>query len=599
MSVKMTLGKRIGSIVLIMLLLLILIGISGYKGLSRVLAVMDLNYDISMLSSKVTDMKGYTDQYVIGLLQGDTTASESAQKEVFSVITKLIENADTIRRERHLDSEQDKQFELMAQTLSQYRDIFQAYIQNENRRADIVQEGYKAHEDMAKAINEGLLSIKDMQLLSSEIAASFTSFTFISSEGNWTNLKKNAASLKDSIDAWHKLIENSEDLQKVAKIINTQFGAFSKNIDELHENVLNRNKLRHEMGLQKENLVRALNALTDLGLKSSFFQIRTSKRLIIWFGIAAVLAGAIYAGFLTRNTVNNIKKVISGVLLGAHQVTIGADQVANAGSRLAKGATEQAASIEEISASLEEMSSMSRQNANNSNEAKNLMSDVTSVLKRVNDHMNDMAEAMGVAAKSGQATVKIIKTIDEIAFQTNLLALNAAVEAARAGEAGAGFAVVAGEVRNLAMRAAKAARETDQLIAKTIQTLQTGANLTELTRGAFKENMTLCDRVACLVDEIAGASKDQADGVEHINRAVIDIDKVVQQNAASTEESASAAEEMTTEAQGLKGYILDLASLVGHHTDEAATTELGNQTESRIKAVLKKPLLEAPNSDSF
>jgi len=166
-------------------------------------------------------------------------------------------------------------------------------------------------------------------------------------------------------------------------------------------------------------------------------------------------------------------------------------------------------------------------------------------------------------SKASDETSKIIKTIDEIAFQTNLLALNAAVEAARAGEAGAGFAVVANEVRNLAMRAAEAAKSTSGLIEGTVKKVREGSELVERTNTAFAEVSKSAARVAGLVSEIAAASGEQAQGIGQINKAVSEMERVTQQSAANAEESAAAGEELTAQAGQLKRYVADLDSLIG------------------------------------
>jgi len=141
--------------------------------------------------------------------------------------------------------------------------------------------------------------------------------------------------------------------------------------------------------------------------------------------------------------------------------------------------------------------------------------------------------------KASEDTSKIIKTIDEIAFQTNLLALNAAVEAARAGEAGAGFAVVADEVRSLAMRAAAAARDTSELIQNTVKRVQGGVSVVTTANRDFNEVVAKSHKAQELIGEITAASDEQAQGIEQINKAVAEMDKVTQQNAAAAEELAS------------------------------------------------------------
>ena len=158
--------------------------------------------------------------------------------------------------------------------------------------------------------------------------------------------------------------------------------------------------------------------------------------------------------------------------------------------------------------------------------------------------MTELTASVETISKASEETQKIMKTIDEIAFQTNLLALNAAVEAARAGEAGAGFAVVADEVRGLAMRAAEAARNTATLIEGNVRQIKQGAVLVNKTNEAFTLVTASVGKAGELVGEISAASREQAQGIDQINRAVSEMDRVTRQNAASAEESAAAAEEL-------------------------------------------------------
>ena len=160
------------------------------------------------------------------------------------------------------------------------------------------------------------------------------------------------------------------------------------------------------------------------------------------------------------------------------------------------------------------------------------------VVDRANSQLDQLIAAVTEILKSSEETGKIIKTIDEIAFQTNLLALNAAVEAARAGEAGAGFAVVAEEVRNLAMRSAEAARNTAGLIEGTTTAVKRGSELTAATQQAFGANAEAAARIAGIIEGIATASREQDQGIGQISKAVCDVDKVVQKNAETAVESA-------------------------------------------------------------
>ena len=278
---------------------------------------------------------------------------------------------------------------------------------------------------------------------------------------------------------------------------------------------------------------------------------------------AALLVGVALAVFITLSVTRPIHNVIAGMGEGAEQVASAAGQVNNASQQLAQGSAQQAAALEETSSALEEMASMTRTNADNASQADRLMADTRQVVERANNSMSQLTGSMAEINQASQQTSQIIKTIDEIAFQTNLLALNAAVEAARAGEAGAGFAVVAGEVRNLSMRAAEAAKNTTDLIEQTLRKVKTGADLVERTNIDFNEVAASSVKVAELVGEIAAASKEQAQGIDQVNRATNEMDKVTQQNAANAQESAAAAEELSAQAETMQSFVDDLVRLVG------------------------------------
>ena len=282
----------------------------------------------------------------------------------------------------------------------------------------------------------------------------------------------------------------------------------------------------------------------------------------IFIGAISLLALIAVVFFIARGISRPLNRIATNLGEGAGQVASASTQISSSSQSLAEGSSEQAASIEETSASLEEMSSMTKQNADNAGQADNLMIEANQVVGKANISMTELTDSMKEISKASEETSKIIKTIDEIAFQTNLLALNAAVEAARAGEAGAGFAVVADEVRNLAMRAAEAAKNTAELIEGTVKKVKDGGDLVARTNEDFSLVAETAAKVGELVGEIAAASTEQAQGIEQVNTAVTEMDKVTQQNAANAEESASASEEMNAQAEQMKAMVGELAALV-------------------------------------
>ena len=277
---------------------------------------------------------------------------------------------------------------------------------------------------------------------------------------------------------------------------------------------------------------------------------------------AGILVGIVLMWSITGGVTKTLKTAISGLGEGADQVAAASGEVSSASQQLAEGASQQAAGMEETSSSLEEMASMTNQNAENAGQANQLMGEADQVIRRANNSMSQLTTAIGEIASANEETQKIIRTIDEIAFQTNLLALNAAVEAARAGEAGAGFAVVADEVRNLAIRAAEAAKNTANLIDVTVRKSKEGSMLVKETEKDFGAVTSIVNKSGELVGEIAAASREQAQGISQINKAVAEMDQVTQRNAANAEESAAASEEMNAQAVQMKEFVGQLEILV-------------------------------------
>jgi methyl-accepting chemotaxis protein len=251
----------------------------------------------------------------------------------------------------------------------------------------------------------------------------------------------------------------------------------------------------------------------------------------------------------------NMADVVRSMAGAAAEVRTGSEEISRGNADLSQRTEEQASSLEETASSMEEMTSTVKNNADNAAQANQLAAAAREQAERGGSVVGAAVAAMGEINASSKRIADIISVIDEIAFQTNLLALNAAVEAARAGEQGRGFAVVASEVRNLASRSAEAAKEIKTLIQDSVGKVTEGTRLVDESGKALAEIVVRVKKVTDVMAEIASSSREQASGIEQVNKAITMMDDVTQQNAALVEEASAAAQALTEQASNLTQLI--------------------------------------------
>ncbi len=308
-----------------------------------------------------------------------------------------------------------------------------------------------------------------------------------------------------------------------------------------------------------DTLVRRANAVVS-----------TEKEAVartIWLASLAVLAAFAIIGTLAIVTIRGIsgtlRHAVGGLTEIAQQMTGAASEVSSSSQTLAQGASQQAAALEETSASTHEIQSMTQKNSENSRAVAHLGMGSEHHFIETNQKLDQMVVAMQEITSQSEKISKIIKVIDAIAFQTNILALNAAVEAARAGEAGLGFAVVADEVRNLAQRCTQAAQDTTALIEESIAKSNDGKSKVDQVAAAIRDITESSAKIKTLVDGVNVGNQQQALAIEHISKAISQMDKVTQHVASSAEQSAAAAEELHAQSASLNHVVENLAALVG------------------------------------
>ena len=256
-----------------------------------------------------------------------------------------------------------------------------------------------------------------------------------------------------------------------------------------------------------------------------------------------------------NSMIQSMMEVVTGLTESSHEVQLGAEEISRGNLDLSSRTEEQASSLEETAASLEQMTSIVKNNADNASQANQLAEAAREQAERGSRVVGSAVAAMSEINAASNRIADIIGVIDEIAFQTNLLALNAAVEAARAGEQGRGFAVVASEVRNLASRSAAAAKEIKALIHDSVGKVNEGTKLVDESGKVLGEIVTRVKKVTDVMAEIASSSREQASGIEQVNKAVTSMDTMTQQNAGLVEEASAAAQALSAQATRLTKLI--------------------------------------------
>lgn len=620
---SLTIGRRIGlgfTLVFVILgtvsaITWFALGTSGKK-LSLYASSAEETNTAAMLETSMLELKLHVNEFLATSLAEHVQAYKLAKDEL---------NRDLLHAEE-LVTDPTRQQELRdgAKLLTEYDTAFQKVAGNAGKLDVVVREQLTPQGEILTAGLQKILTdarnngdmngaflISSSQKAYFECSSLVNSFLLTSREEYATSARDGIKSVSVSIEKLQKdqqeLVALDESLKDAAKdkllvALHKSADAYALALEAIIDLKHERNELIEKQLNQvaprfTATLARVRESVTtyqgELAARTKTEQNR-NEILVLSCTLGGTILGIVAAFLVIRSITRPISKIAEFLVTEAAHTHGSALTVSEVSQSMSDGASRQAASLEESSASLHEMASMTQRNSESAQSAKTLAAQARSTADEGTRDMAAMKSAMTAIQISSAEISKIIKTIDEIAFQTNILALNAAVEAARAGEAGAGFAVVAEEVRSLAQRSAQAARETATKIADASAKSEQGVTISGQVAASLDGIVERIRQLDEMVGGIAQASQEQSVGITQLNQAVTGMDQITQSNAALAEQSASSAQEMQTQAAQVKAAVGDLMRMVhGTKMDTPSNAVTNVATHSKTSALIKPVLKTA------
>ena len=471
-----------------------------------------------------------------------------------------------------------------------------AFLENQNEALD-KEINSKTSTRKLQERHDKLLYINHLIRLGNDTRVKNFKFQAYNNEADIQSALKNFAEMDDLLGKVAKITFKEEDKRSLkqihqgAKSYEEAIKSYVKAWNEMNQVNKARTEAADSVLAAAQETARVAMEHTDKIAKDAADSLSAASWTMILGLIIALFIGIALAAYLIRSITKPIINAVQTIQEANAQVLAASDQIAASATELADGATQQASSVEEISATIEESTANNQQNADNATEANILAKGANDAASEGNHKIKELMGSMENITDASEQIAKIVKTIDEIAFQTNLLALNAAVEAARAGEHGLGFAVVADEVKNLAQRSADSAKETANIIQKTIEQIKHGNEIANATNESFADILDKASKTSNLINEIAISVKEQASGMNQIASAMSQIDENTQTNAASSEEAAAASEELNAQASMMMETVAGVAKMVG--LDTQAVHASSTTARKKPKMLTAKPASRA------
>src|SRR6056297_3509638 len=623
-GMKMKLSVKIWMGFILLIAIIGIVGFMSWNGVNEIVFRVDTGDDANRLVKYVYQARIQRDTYIA---QKDQQSQDTLASILDDIRTQLDETKGQLR-----ELVDKNRMDQLKNEVDAYEKDFKAYVENyeeniEPTRQTMIDEADqfvllclqmedKQSQDMANAIERGAdqeTIENEQQKVNDALALNEMAYQARIIEKNFqiyhdksyiTEMDNHMKAIFSQIEGAKSNLQLQADrdlytqLQTAGQKYQT---AFNNNLEAYNDG----EALATTLNNAGNNLVTDMEQLRQEQKAKMVNQQNTTVTLVLVLSVVGVIVGIVVAIFIVRSIVGPLTKINNNLRDGAEQVASASEELSSASQQLAEGSSEQASSLEETSATLDESNSMLQQTSDNTSRATEIAQLASNASNKGSNEMKEMMNSMKQIKDSSGELSKIIKVIDDIAFQTNLLSLNAAVEAARAGEAGAGFAVVAEEVRNLAQRSAKAAQDTTEIIEKNVKMSASGVTVAQKVQEALQEINTQSSELSKLIDQINAASKEQSQGISQINQAMGQMEQVTQQNASNAEETASSSEEMSAQAETLNEIVMQLNKLITgvtsaashQHTNGGGT---GGYSKPKKKAVnYQRQSLSKPKSTSI
>jgi methyl-accepting chemotaxis protein len=560
MRLKLTIGRKIGLGFALVLLLTLATGGAGHLAMSRILSGVGLFSTLGDLRADFWAAAAGTERYLGNAYGEGRERQRAAAAEIRSQLERCREDLARMAFPGLAAAR-----EAAGAEIEGYRASFEAYDSAELEKIERASEIGELLTVLAEVIRRGEFMIEDLQNAHALLRASVAAYFERSGPTRYAALQRALNGLEQAAAEWHELVRGSDTHRAVAEEVVAAVQALSRGTAAYYEMALRQNAAVLLMAGHRDALEAAVAELSETARE----RLRAIRReALFWlagFTLAALAGGVGFAVWVTRSTVRRVRSAVERVGEGTRQTRSAAGQIAAASQELAEGAAAQASALEQTAAATESLTERTRRNLDISTEVESRVKSMGGRFREVGEAGRRMGETMEELSDSSRRMALILETIDDIAFQTNLLALNAAVEAARAGQSGAGFAVVAGEVRRLAKDCAAASGETGEIIDAAAEGIRRSAEQAESLRGLVRELSAEGVEVAGRIDKISDYSREQSAGLDQVNAAISEVNRLTSAAAANAEELAAATTELDTQAEAMGDSVAGLARMIGRN----------------------------------